>query len=123
MALGGGRGAVIRQLMVESVVLSLVGGAAGLLMAYAGLEGLKALGGTTFAEWDRAELDLRTLGACFALAGLTGLLFSVLPAWQTNRIDVQSHEIESGIDLRDSRHIRQDGCMLGARHRDGAQPP
>lgn len=96
MALGGGRGTVIRQLMVESVVLALVGGAAGLVMAYAGLEGLKAMGGTTFAEWDRAELNLRTLGACFALTGLASLLFGVLPAWHTSRIDVQIALTEGG---------------------------
>ena len=96
MALGGGRGAVIRQLMVESVVLALVGGATGLLLAYVGLNGLKALGGTTFAEWDRAELNLRTLSACFALAGLTSLLVGVLPAWQTSRIDVQIALSEGG---------------------------
>jgi predicted permease len=89
MALGGGRAAVIRQLMLESAVLALVGGAAGLLLAYAGLAGLQAMAGTTFAEWNSAELNLRALGACFALASLASLMVGVLPAWQTSRIDVQ----------------------------------
>ena len=96
MALGGGRGDVIRQLMVESVVLALVGGAAGLVLAYVGLDGLKAMGGTTFPEWDRAALNLRTLGACFALAGLTSLLFGVLPAWHTSRLDAQKALTDGG---------------------------
>jgi predicted permease len=90
MALGGGRAAVIRHLMVESLVLAALGGALGVVVAYAGLEGLKALGGATFSEWDAARLDLRAVGATFALAGVTSVLFGLLPAWQTSRIDVLS---------------------------------
>jgi predicted permease len=74
MALGSGRTAVVRQLMVESMVLAAVGGALGLLGALAGLEGLKAIGGTMFTDWDRATLDARTVGASFAMAALTSLI-------------------------------------------------
>ncbi|HUR21291.1 MAG TPA: ABC transporter permease, partial [Vicinamibacterales bacterium] len=96
MALGSGRTAVVRQLMVESLVLAAVGGALGLLGALGILEGLKAVGGTTFAEWDRATLDARTVGASFALAGLTSLLFGILPAWQAGRIDLQRALADGG---------------------------
>jgi predicted permease len=96
MALGGSRLAVVRQLMVESVVLAIVGAAAGLLFAQAGLEGLRALGGTTFSGWDRAALDYRTVLAGFTLAGVTSVLFGLLPAWQASRIDVQRGLGESG---------------------------
>lgn len=90
IALGGGRAAVIRHLMAESLVLAGLGGALGLLVAQGGLEGLKALGGTTFAEWNAARLDFRAVGATFALAGLASVAFGLLPAWQTSRIDVLS---------------------------------
>ena len=78
MALGGGRTAVIRQLMVESLVLAAAGGACGVLVAMVGLEGLRSIGGTTFSEWDRAGLDLRTVAASFALAG--SVLVPAVPA-------------------------------------------
>jgi predicted permease len=96
MALGGSRVAVVRQLMVESVVLAMVGAAVGLLFAQAGLEGLRALGGTTFSEWDRAALDYRTVLASFTLAGATSVLFGLLPAWQASRINVQRGLGEGG---------------------------
>ena len=96
MALGSGRAAVVRQLMVESVVLAAVGGALGLLWALAGLEGLKAIGGTTFSEWDRATLDGRTIVVSFALAGLTSVLFGILPAWQAGRVDLQQALTDGG---------------------------
>lgn len=96
MALGSGRTAVVRQLMVESMVLAAIGGALGLLGAMAGLEGLKSIGGTTFAAWDRATLDGRTVAASFALAGLTSLLFGLLPAWQAGRIDLQRALTDGG---------------------------
>ncbi|HET9373269.1 MAG TPA: ABC transporter permease, partial [Vicinamibacterales bacterium] len=96
MALGGGRTAVIRQLMIESLVLAAAGGACGVLVAMVGLEGLRSIGGTTFSEWDRAGLDLRTVAASFALAGITSVLFGLAPAWQTSRIDVSTALTEGG---------------------------
>jgi predicted permease len=90
MALGGGRGAVVRQLLTESLVLAALGGALGLVVALLGLEGLQAIGGTTFTEWDGAQLDLRTVAATFTIAAATSLLFGLLPAWQTSRLDVRA---------------------------------
>lgn len=90
MALGGGRATVIRQLMVESVLLATIGGALGLVFAFASLEGLKALGCTTFSAWDTARLDLRAAAVTFALAGLSSILFGLAPAWQTSRVNVLS---------------------------------
>jgi predicted permease len=107
MALGSGRTAIIRQLMVESLVLALIGGVLGVFVGFAGLEGLKSLGGTTFGEWRDATLSGRTIGLTLGLAAATSVLFGLLPAWQTSRIDVQraltaggSRSIAGG-----SRHI------------------
>ncbi|HYN10508.1 MAG TPA: ABC transporter permease [Vicinamibacterales bacterium] len=90
MALGGSRIAVVRQLMIESLVVALIGGAAGVLVAFAGLEALKAIGETTFSQWARVTLDARTIAVSLGLSGLTSVLFGLLPAWQTSRIDVQA---------------------------------
>lgn len=107
MALGSGRPAIVRQLMVESLVLAGLGGLLGVLVGVAGLEGLKSLGGTTFGEWRNATLSGRTVALTLGLAAVTSVVFGLLPAWQASRIDVQraltaggSRSIAGG-----SRHI------------------
>ncbi len=69
MALGSGRGAVIRQLMVESVVLGLAGGSLGLAVGAAALQGLKAIGGETFSLWKGVTLDWRVLAVTMGSVG------------------------------------------------------
>lgn len=96
MALGSGRTAVIRQLMIESAVLALIGGTLGVLVALAGLEGLKAVGGTTFSEWGSVWLNGRSVMVSLGLSALTSGLFGLLPAWQTSRIDVQRSLSDGG---------------------------
>ncbi len=88
VALGSGRGAVIRQLMVESVVLALIGGAAGVFVGYLGLAALKALGGSTFSTWTHANVDGRVLVATAGLSLFTSLLFGFVPALHAGRLDV-----------------------------------
>jgi predicted permease len=87
MALGSGRAAIVRQLLVESVVLGLSGGALGLAAAFLGLESLKTLGGATFQEWTRVTLDARALGVTAGLSLLTSLLFGLVPALQASRVN------------------------------------
>lgn len=96
MALGSGRVAVVRQLMVESLTLALLGGAAGLLVGWFGLEGLQALAGERFADWQRVTMDGRVLTVCGGLSVLTSVFFGLMPAWQASRLDVQSALAEGG---------------------------
>jgi len=91
LALGAGRGRLIRQLLTESVLLSLIGGAAGVVFAYWGKEALLSL-----RPWRAGELildlriDLRVLGFTFAVSLATGLLFGIVPALRATRIDLTS---------------------------------
>jgi len=91
-ALGAGRGRQFRQLLVESVVLSLAGGAAGLLLA-AWLAG--SLGSLVPDVLSRqldlsgASIDWRVLGFALAASMASGVLFGLVPAWTTSRRDVQ----------------------------------
>ncbi|HUF46174.1 MAG TPA: ADOP family duplicated permease [Vicinamibacterales bacterium] len=89
MALGSGRGAVVRQLMAESVVLGLVGGVAGVAVAQAGLSALQQLAATTYGNWADAGIDGRVLAVTAGLSVLTSLLFGLVPAFQASRLDVQ----------------------------------
>jgi predicted permease len=90
MALGSGRRAVVRQLMVEAIVLAVAGGALGILVGVLTLHGLQSLGGQTFAQWTRVELDWRALVATMAIAMTTSVIFGLVPAVQASRLDVNA---------------------------------
>lgn len=96
MALGSGRRAVVRQLMVESLVLSVTGGALGLFVGYVGLEGLKALGSNTFESWTRVTLDTRALAVTGGLSLVTSLVLGLAPALQASRLNVNAALSEGG---------------------------
>ena len=96
MALGGGRGAVVRQLMVEALVIAIAGGLGGVLVAHFGLDGLKTLGGARFEEWSRASIDGRVLAIAFGLSALTSVIFGLAPAIQASRLNVSRALVEGG---------------------------
>jgi predicted permease len=96
MALGSGRGAVIRQLLVESGVLALLGGALGLAVAWGVLAALGSLGSEVFGLWQPLALNLRVLVVTIVVALGTSVLFGLIPALQTSRLDVQAALAEGG---------------------------
>jgi predicted permease len=79
-ALGAGRERLVRQMLTESVVLALAGGAAGFLLAAIALPLLSLLVPTTLAVTGGPGLDLRVLGLATLLIGVTGLGFGLLPS-------------------------------------------
>jgi predicted permease len=90
MAVGAGRPRVLRQLLTESVILALVGGAAGLAVAAAILSGLGTFqlpGGIVIADLG-VGLDTTVLGFTFGLSLVTAVLFGLVPALQTSRSDL-----------------------------------
>jgi predicted permease len=85
MALGAQRTRLIRQMLTESVVLSCLGGLAGLVVAYAGTRILLAMAFPNAHNLPiEASPSLPVLGFAFGLSLLTGLTFGVAPAWVTS---------------------------------------
>src|SRR5215510_446614 len=87
-ALGAGRWRVFRQLLTESVVLGLMGGALGLTLAFWGLDLLLAAIPIEFPFWMKFELDGRVLSFTTGVTLLTGLIFGVAPALQASKVDL-----------------------------------
>ena len=87
-ALGAGRRRLVRQLLVESVSLSLIGGAAGVLVAYWGVEGLRLLAPAGTLGMEQAAVDGRVLTFALVLSLATGVLFGLAPAREASRVDL-----------------------------------
>ena len=85
-ALGAGRWRLISQLLVESVLLALIGGVAGLLLGSWGMDALLALVPDDLPRAENIHLDGTVLVFTFTLSLLTGVVFGVLPAWQSTRV-------------------------------------
>jgi predicted permease len=90
LALGASRRRLVRQLLTESVLLSLLGGLLGILFAVWIKDGVLAV-----SEWGgrgvsalEPQLDWRVLGFTFALSLLTGIVFGIAPAWRSTRLDL-----------------------------------
>jgi predicted permease len=96
MALGAGRRRLIRQLLTESSLLALLGGAAGLLIANWGLKALIALSPEDTPRLDQITIDRRVLLFTLAVSLLTGLLFGLAPALQASKPDLNESLKEGG---------------------------
>lgn len=88
LALGAGRGRIVRQLLTESLLLAAVGGGLGVLLAAWGVDAVVALLPAGYSP-RQEEIALNTPVLVFAVAtaGLTGVLFGALPAWFASRQD------------------------------------
>jgi len=86
VSVGAGRSRLIRQLLTESVVLSVTGAALGVLVAYKGVAALAAfLPYYSFPHEAAIHVNAAVLAFTAAVALLTGILFGVSPAWQLSR--------------------------------------
>jgi predicted permease len=84
-ALGARAGRLVRQALVESIVIGLIGGIAGVALAYAGVAWLRANAPVDLPRIDEVSVDWRVLLFALASSTLSGMLFGLVPAWRMTR--------------------------------------
>ncbi len=103
VALGASRWQLTRQLLTESLLLSLLGGLPGLLLAQWAIDGLLKVNPDVLPRAGEIKTDLAVLGFTFAVATLTGLLFGLIPAWQAGRTPAQLALKDAGRGIASGR--------------------
>ena len=102
-ALGASRLQLARQMLIESLLLAGVGGAAGLLLALWGVDLLKAIGPADIPRLHEARLDLVVFGFTLTVSLLTGLLFGLAPALAASQVDLNEALKEGAAAARPGR--------------------
>ena len=94
-ALGAGRGRIVRQLVTESLVLAMAGGALGLILASYGVRAMRGVVPDMFPMLQHMSVDLRVLAFTLGISIATGLLFGLVPAWRSSHTDLNTTLKES----------------------------
>lgn len=111
IAIGASRWRIVRQLLTETVLLSLLGGAAGLLLNYVGAGALRTLSVDRVSGIGEGTTDGRVLAFTIVVSVLTGLLFGLAPAFHLRRMDVnealkeEARSVSSGLRRNRGRSL------------------
>jgi predicted permease len=115
-ALGAGRGRVMRQLLTESILLSLMGGVAGLGISALSIFIARKMHPGNIPRLEEFGIDFRVLGFTFAIAIFTGVIFGLAPALRASRVDLMANlkaggkgSLNGGLSLR---HDKLRGALV-----------
>jgi putative ABC transport system permease protein len=89
-ALGASRASLMRQMLVESLLLASVGGALGLLIALWGADGMTAMIPEAMPSWMEVSIDWRVLAFTLGATTATAVLCGIAPGWQASKTDLMS---------------------------------
>src|SRR5579863_1531105 len=112
MALGAGRWQIQKQLWLENLLLACLGGAAGIGVGFAALRGLLSLLPEHFLPVASVPLDTAVLVFTLVVSLLTSVLFGMLPALATSRVDLRDAMSSRGVSAAQSVRLRQ-GLIAG----------
>jgi putative ABC transport system permease protein len=112
LSLGASRPRIVRQLLVESLLLSFAGGIAGLALAWLGVKAVLALIPVTLPFWMKIEVDGPALLFSLIAAVLTGVLFGLVPAWRMSRTDLGNALKEGARSLSASGRAWRNGLVI-----------
>jgi predicted permease len=107
IALGAGRMRVVRQLLVESSLLGIIGGALGLFVAYAGIKALVALAQRILPRTQEVGLDHTVLLFTLVISIASGILFGIVPALAATKTDLNKSLKDAGRTKSDGRGNRK----------------
>jgi putative ABC transport system permease protein len=105
-AVGASRWRLMRQLLTESILLSLIGGALGLLLARGGIDLILYVSPTAIPRSTEIGLDWTVLGFTVAVSFITGILFGLIPALQAGEVDVHETLKETGRGMSGRHWLR-----------------
>jgi len=113
-SLGASRGRLVGQLVVESLVLALFGGAAGLVLAYWATQALVILtaGALTVGSVGPIRLDFTVLVFTLVVSTITALVSGLMPAWQASRVEPQAALQEQTRGGSADRHHQMRGVLV-----------
>jgi len=114
MALGAGRGRLIRQMLTESLLVSLAAGVLGVILTFFTVKGLVALCPADIPRLQETNVDLRVLGFTLGVSLLTGLLFGLVPALRASDVGVNETLKQGTGRTTDGRRWRRlhDGLVV-----------
>jgi putative ABC transport system permease protein len=113
-AIGADRTTLIRQLLTESVVIALIGGVLGILLAFWGVDLMLALDPGEVPRVAPVSVDGYALSFALLLSLVTGVMFGVVPAWQASRPELQNtlKDNTRGATGDGQRHLARAGLIL-----------